>query len=64
MILICKLGQSMLCQVHHAYQGTQQDELTLHVNDVIKVTNTEFDTWWVGTNIITGEEGWFPSNVS
>ncbi|PAA67583.1 hypothetical protein BOX15_Mlig002072g2 [Macrostomum lignano] len=49
-------------KVIHAYTAQHQDELTLHIGDVIRVTNRNLsdDGWWQGE--LHGQVGVFPDN--
>ncbi|KAF9115053.1 SH3-domain kinase binding protein 1 [Mortierella sp. AM989] len=48
--------------VHHHYDAEKDDELTLEVGDIIKVSDKSDPGWWVGEKAKDGKVGWFPSN--
>lgn len=48
--------------VHHHYDAAKDDELTLRVGELIKVSEQSDPGWWVGEDK-GGKSGWFPSNV-
>ncbi|KAJ1648157.1 hypothetical protein LPJ64_000517 [Coemansia asiatica] len=56
------MAEKFLAKAHHAYSKAKADELDLSPGDIIRVTNDEHESWWVGHNQMTNEQGWFPSN--
>ncbi|KAJ2162473.1 hypothetical protein GGF46_000604 [Coemansia sp. RSA 552] len=56
------MAERFRAKAHHNYTKTKPDELGLAPGDIIRVTNDEHSSWWVGTNEATKESGWFPSN--
>ncbi|KAJ2786500.1 hypothetical protein GGI15_001464 [Coemansia interrupta] len=56
------MAEKFLAKAHHAYSKAKADELDLSPGDIIRVTNDEHSSWWVGHNQMTNEQGWFPSN--
>ncbi|KAJ2887777.1 hypothetical protein GGI21_006822, partial [Coemansia aciculifera] len=56
------MAEKFVARVHHAYTKAKPDEIDLSPGDIIRVTNNEHDSWWVGHNESTKERGWFPSN--
>ncbi|KAJ2506325.1 hypothetical protein IWW47_001634 [Coemansia sp. RSA 2052] len=56
------MAEKFIARAHHAYTKAKPDEIDLSPGDVIRVTNNEHDSWWVGHNESTKERGWFPSN--
>ncbi|KAI9144997.1 hypothetical protein BKA69DRAFT_651356 [Paraphysoderma sedebokerense] len=46
--------------VRKPYLKSQEDEVTLNVNDEVTVESTFEDGWCLGMNITTGESGYFP----
>lgn len=48
------------CRVAFSYKQDHEDELNLHVGDIIEVLGEEEEGWWRG--VLNGKEGVFPSN--
>lgn len=46
--------------VEFDYEAEQDDELTLHVGDIIKNVSTADGGWWEGE--LNGKKGMFPDN--
>lgn len=46
--------------VEFAYEATADDELTLQIGQVVKVTSLEDEGWWKGE--LNGKQGMFPNN--
>lgn len=49
-------------QATHAYSGSQPDELSLEVSDVVNVLKKMADGWYQGERLRDGERGWFPGS--
>ncbi|KAJ1984141.1 hypothetical protein H4R34_000852 [Dimargaris verticillata] len=52
----------LIVRCRHKYERQRQDELNLRAGDIVQVLTKDFDTWWVGRNLTTGDKGWFPSD--
>ncbi|KAJ1974759.1 hypothetical protein H4R35_003458 [Dimargaris xerosporica] len=53
---------ALIVRCRHKYERQRQDELNLRAGDIVQVLTKDFDTWWVGRNLMTGDKGWFPSD--
>ncbi|KAF2366737.1 Dbl (DH) domain [Trinorchestia longiramus] len=49
-------------QAAHPYSGSQPDELSLEVSDVVNVLKKMADGWYQGERLRDGERGWFPGS--
>jgi len=57
-------NRNVICQcvAIYDYSATQQDELTISVDDVIEVYEKGEDDWWRGARVDQGKVGLFPAN--
>lgn len=55
-----------LCRVEFDYEAEAAKEISLHVGDIVRVTNDEDEGWWIGE--VDSDQGvrrgWFPANYT
>eukprot|EP00127_Corallochytrium_limacisporum_P001231 Clim_evm1s47 gene=Clim_evmTU1s47 len=49
------------CRVRYEYEAEQQDELDLHVGQIVYIQAKSSDGWYLGA-LPSGDEGYFPGN--
>ncbi|KAJ1652841.1 hypothetical protein IWQ61_006911 [Dispira simplex] len=52
----------ILVRCRHDYKKQRKDELSMRSRDYVVVLSQEVESWWVGWNLNSGEQGWFPKD--
>ncbi|KAJ1966646.1 hypothetical protein IWQ62_002334 [Dispira parvispora] len=52
----------ILVRCRHDYKKQRKDEVSMRSRDYIVVLSQDVESWWVGWNLNSGEQGWFPKD--